>query len=527
MGNIDLVRRRLSMLGVAAIILAACSGGTTPSPGKSGAPSAAAGTPVASIAGPPGAAVTPNTQATPGGEATPGESSGAPEPTTEAGSPEPTVYVPPSTPPGGLRWYCCLGTGQDAGQVEFENKVAADFTAANPDTPLIFEVVTYDSAYDQLATEIGGANPPDFAGPVGVSGIESFHGQWKDLTPLIQSSGFDLSVYDPKLVEFYKTDEGQVGVPFDVYPSMLWYSRPAFDEAGLNYPPHKYGEKYTMPDGSQVDWNYDTIREIGKMLTVDTSGNDASQPGFDPDNIDQWGFDPQRDDLRYVGGFWSPGSLVGADGTTVTIPDAWKAAWKYFYDGMWNEHFIPTGPQFDTVAAPAGGYAFFSGKVAMATNYLWTTYGLGEDSAIAGDWDVAAMPSYNGQLVSPINADTFGVLKASRNPDAAFKAVSYLVKDRAQELLSPDIYGGMPARTSEQAAYVDSLKGNFANVDWQVLTDSLEYPDVPNTESFMPKYSQSVTILRTYLSKWTTTPGLDLDAEITALQNELQTAWNQ
>ena len=34
----------------------------------------------------------------------------------------------------------------------------------------------------------------------------------------------------------------------------------------------------------------------------------------------------------------------------------------------------------------------------------------------------------------------------------------------------------------------------------------------------MPKYNETLTILGTYLSKWTTTPGLDLDAEIAALQ---------
>ena len=177
---------------------------------------------------------------------------------------------------------------------------------------------------------------------------------------------------------------------------------------------------------------------------------------------------------------------------------------------MWTDHFIATGPKFDEIAEPAGGYAFFSGRVAMATNYLWITYGLGEDSGVKGDWDVAVLPSNTAQYVSPLNADTFAILKGSKNPDAAFQAVSYLVKDRAAELLAPDIYGGMPAKTSEQSAYLDSLDSEFSHdVDWQVVSDSLQYPDIPNSESFMPKYGESVSILRTYLSKWTTTAGLE------------------
>jgi multiple sugar transport system substrate-binding protein len=527
---------RLLVMATVLMLLAACSGGSTPTtaPAGSRAPVAstttsAAPSTVASVAAPSATAAGPASEQ-PSEEASAAapseEASGEPEPSSDV-TPEPSHEIP-SVPPGGLRWYCCLGTGQDQAQVEFENSVAADFSAAHPDTPLVFEVVTYDAAYDQLATQIQAQNPPDFAGPVGVSGIETFHGQWTDLTPLITSAGFDLSVYDQKLVDFYKTDEGQVGIPFDVYPSMLWYSRSLFDEADLEYPPHKFGEKYKMPDGTEVDWNYDTIRELGKLLTVDQNGNDATSPDFDLENVEQWGFDPQRDDLRYLGTYWAPGSLVGADGKTVSIPEEWKNAWKYFYNGMWTDHFIASGPIFDEIAEPAGGYAFFSGHVAMATNYLWTTYGLGEDSGVQGDWDIAVLPANNGQYVSPLNADTFAILKGSRNPDAAFEAVSYLVKDRAAELLAPDVYGGMPAKTDEQQPYLQSLDSEFSHdVDWDVVSESLQYPDIPNSESFMPDYGESVSIMGKYLSKWTTTPGLDLDAEIEALRAELQAAWDR
>ena len=38
-------------------------------------------------------------------------------------------------------------------------------------------------------------------------------------------------------------------------------------------------------------------------LTVDTNGKDATEAGFDPTSIEQWGFEPQRDDLRQVGAY--------------------------------------------------------------------------------------------------------------------------------------------------------------------------------------------------------------------------------
>ena len=87
---------------------------------------------------------------------------------------------------------------------------------------------------------------------------------------------------------------------------------------------------YTMPDGSTVPWDYDTVRKIAKILTVDKNGKDATEAGFDPENIVQWGFEPQRDDLRQTGAYWKAGTFVAADGKTVQIPEAWAAAWQLF-----------------------------------------------------------------------------------------------------------------------------------------------------------------------------------------------------
>ena len=53
------------------------------------------------------------------------------------------------------------------------------------------------------------------------------------------------------MVQFY-TDatEGQLGLPFAIFPTFLSYNKELFDEAGLNYPPAEYGEPYIMPDGT-------------------------------------------------------------------------------------------------------------------------------------------------------------------------------------------------------------------------------------------------------------------------------------
>jgi multiple sugar transport system substrate-binding protein len=430
-----------------------------------------------------------------------------------------TFHIPDFSP-AALRWYCCLGTGEDPAQLPTEKAAAAGFATKYPGSSLTLEVTTYDSAVDTLSTQLG-PNPPDIAGPVGIGGLASFKGQWTDLTPHLTAASYDLSVYDPTTVEFFKQDGAQVGVPFDLYPSMLWYKRDFFDEAGLAEPPHEFGAKYKMADGTEVEWNYETVRQIAMKLTVDKAGKDATQEGFDPKRIEQWGFEPQRDVLEGTGAFWGAGTLVGSDGKTVVIPDAWKAGWKFVYDGIWKDHFIMTDAQFLNREVDQ---AFFSGDVAMAENFLWTTYGV---VGAGDDWDLAAIPAYNGKITAPLNADTFAVLKNSKNQDAAFAAMVYLLQDQSSSLLP--LYGGVPARTAEQDAFFTSIattEGFPTDVDWNVAREAIKYADIPNFEAPMPVYPKSLDILDTYRSRWFTTPGLNLDQEFEKLRAELQAAWD-
>ncbi len=426
---------------------------------------------------------------------------------TTAATTTPATEGPAATfAPAALRWYCCLGTGEDPEQVPTENQVADGFAAKYPGSSLKIEIVTYDAARDTLSTQLGGGNSPDIVGPAGVGGLAAFKGQWLDLAPYIAKTGYDVTQYDASAVDFYKTDEGQIGLPFAIYPSMVWYKKGMFDEIGLAEPPHKYGDKYALPDGTQADWNYDTLKQIAMLLTVDNKGRDATDPAFDSKNIVQYGFEPQRDDLRGLGAYWGAGNLLGADGKA-TVPEAWKTAWKFFYDGMWKDHFIMTGPVYESAEFNGDGYAFFSGNVAMSENFLWTTYGVADAGT---DWDLAAIPSNNGTVTSPLNADTFAVLKGTKNPDAAWAGLQYILDDSSDALLQ--IYGGMPARPAKQDAFFEQLgqsEGFPDVVDWQVAKDSVAYADNPNFEAPMPKYNETLDILGTYLSKWTTTPGLE------------------
>jgi multiple sugar transport system substrate-binding protein len=423
-----------------------------------------------------------------------------------------------------IRWFCCLGGGGVPGIIETEDKVVEDFNASHPNIKIVREVVAYQGARDALSTEIAADNAPDIVGPVGVGGSEAFHGEWLDLASLIASNNYDVGQFAEGTVDFYNVGgEGQIGLPFAVYPSILFYQKEMFAEAGLEEPPHAYGDQYKMPDGSMVEWDYETIETIAKLLTVDSNGNNATESGFDPENVEQYGFEPYRDDIRGLGANYGAGSLVGGDGKTVEIPDAWEAGWRWYYKAMWEDNIVMQGALFDSTDFNPEGYPFCTARVAMEINYLWSTYCLGG----AGEtWDVAAVPGYQGTTTSPLNADTFRILKDTKHPDEAFEVLTYLLGDASGELLQA--YGGLPARTADQDAFFAGLDEAYPfDVDWQVAKDSLAYADNPNWEAFMPAYNETLDRLNTFGTKLRDDGALDLFSEINTLKSDIQTIWDQ
>ena len=486
------------LLAVLALLFAACSQSTA-SQSPSGSQAAASESPSAAASG---------------------EESASPPP------PTPLPVTSSQAKPGDIvvRWYCCLGTGDSPDQVEVELKVADEFNQSHPGIHLQFEGYIYEAARDSLAVQLGSGSGPDVVGPLGIGGAEAFHGQWLDLQPLIDKNNFDMSQFPESTVHLYNVGgEGQVGIPYAVYPSVLFYKSSMFKEAGLAEPPHEWNAQYTMPDGSSRPWDYDTVREIAKILTVDKNGKDATEDGFDPDNIAQWGFEPQRDDMRQTGAYWGAGSFMAADGKTVQMPEPWVAAWKHFYNGIWTDHFSVTGPEFLNEDLYPSGYPFHTGKVAMSTNYLWSLYGLKDAAKTFTDWNMAATPAYKGKTTAAFNADTFRILKSSKNPDAAFEVLTFLLGN--QELLN--LYGGMPAVESQQDAFLQGLQKDYSQtIDWNVAKQGVIFADVPNFEAFVPAYNQTLDLINTFYTKWQATPGLDLDKEIADLKTQMQAKWD-
>jgi multiple sugar transport system substrate-binding protein len=459
----------LTLLGVFALLLAACGGGS--------------------------ASTAPSTEASVSASAPAVES-----PSASAAAGEPVE----------IEWYVGLGTGENEEQIPAEEAVVAAFNDSQDAIELILTVVDNTEAQDTLATRIAAGDSPDIIGPIGIRGLQSFGDQLLDIGPLITSSGVDLSEIDPALIDVYKVNGKQIGIPMAVYSSFIYYNKSLFEEAGLAEPPHEVGAQY---EGK--DWTWAAVRDLAMKLTVDKNGNDATSSDFDAENITQYGLDAQfteNDARAWSTIFGGSGSAVADDGKTAQWPDNWRTGLQYMYDGIWKDHFIPNQT---AVQALADGNTFQSGRIAMDVVHQWYTCCVypGEGEPAVTDWDIAVLPvGPDGKITSKLHADTIGIMDSTKNPDAAFQALSFLAA--SPELIQT--WGAMPARESQRPDFFAGLDERFAplKIDWNVSSLMLQYPDNPSHEAFMPNFQEADSANKDLGSKVWTTPDIDLDAEI-------------
>ncbi len=426
-------------------------------------------------------------------------------------------------PNGGVvvRWFIGLGAGTQPAQIGPEQAFITAYNGSQKDVYLQYEIVDNTQAANILKTEIAADNAPDIIGPVGVEGLNLFADQLLDLKSLIASNGYKSTGVDQSLVDFFNSlgqNGATVGLPFAVYPSFIIYNQDLFEEAGLPLPPTKVGDMY---DGKP--WDLDALRTLAMKLTVDKSGKDATSADFDAANIEQWGFESQYMDnynARAETAFFGAGALLAADGKTAVVPDYIAQGVKWYNDGVWKDHFIPTAAQV-TSDLLSGGNEFASGNVAIDEGHTWFTCCVTPAAPKKPfKFGFAVNPTVNGKITSPLHADTFSVLKTTKVPDATFKALAAMVA--STELLTA--YGAMPADQTKQQAWFDSIDKQFPGMklNWDVAKAMLAYPDIPNHQSFVPDYAKVRSAMQAFGNNYRTTSGLNMDAELTKLQQTLQ-----
>jgi len=218
-----------------------------------------------------------------------------------------------------------------------------------------------------------------------------------------------LESYAP--VVYYYLDKGKiVGLGEGVQNFVLYYNKDLFNEAGIEPPPS---------DPAKA-WEWDEFVNVAKKLTKDVNGKNASEAGFDSENIVQYGVTFPKwwgmwGNFVYANG----GDYITDDGKFgLSQPEAAEAIQR-LADLSNVHHVAPT-----TVAEkgmPGADIALLTNKVAMVMEGQWMSLPIANSGV---NFDVGVLPKMK-ELKTQVVCGMYGIFNTSASTEASWELLKY------------------------------------------------------------------------------------------------------
>ncbi len=242
----------------------------------------------------------------------------------------------------------------------------------------------------------------------------------------------------------YRTPDGKlVAASAAQEIALIFYNKDLFDEAGMAYPPAKADEA----------WTWDEFLDIAKQLTVDTQGRPASDPGFDPENVDRFGCKMGTGDFAILPFVRSNGGdFFAEDWLSLTIdqPEVYEAL-QQMADLRTVHRAAPAFGLTGGVGSMSTDTALLSRKVAMVQDGQWALETLNRVRREEGlNFGIGVLPRFK----DPVTVATGGPIvafKATKHPAEAAKLVSFIMDPHS----TPEYITGGLWMPNEKRWYTD------------------------------------------------------------------------
>lgn len=278
-----------------------------------------------------------------------------------------------------------------------EDEVVDLFRQRNPDVTVNFETVPggTNGILEHILLATAGGVQIDLA-LTHTHWLQSLieQGLVLDLRPFIERDKIDLKQFPPGVTQSYTGSRGEIyALPFQWTTILLAYNKDYLDRMGMAYPAE--------------NWSIFDLYNAAKKLTV-SRGNKVETWGFGEQNLDEyvwrlWGV-PFLDNSRTRSGWENPKAI-----------EAW--AW---YGQIYQEGIV----QNDWSQWAAG-------KVGLRLAWPHTLIEVAR--TVADAWDIALHPvGATGERVSRAAGAQWVILKTSKNPEAAWRLLKFLISEEAQ-----------------------------------------------------------------------------------------------
>ncbi|MGI6543551.1 MAG: ABC transporter substrate-binding protein [Limnochordia bacterium] len=305
-------------------------------------------------------------------------------------------------------------------------RAAEDFMKLNPHVKIELSTLTSDAIIVQTAAGVG----PDVIAETATQALGLFNqGLLLELTDYTTADDdFSESLFLPGMTSAYSDGKARWSIPFNVLAWVTTYNGEYFAQAGLPLP--------------QVgpNWNWDTIRDYGKKLTiVDANGNTTRYGlmlGYN--QVPAW---PAWVPLTYQAGGGLSGRHMNPTVINMKISSV-RAALDFMFS-LWD-----TG-----MMASTGGVTVRNGKAAINMTFTprtadyWANY-LGDHNKV-GQIQQPRGPVQDGWFV---DAQGFGISALSDKPDLAWQFIKFLTL-RPESCYDLMVDGGRMSALRENTRY--------------------------------------------------------------------------
>ncbi len=337
------------------------------------------------------------------------------------------------------------------------SELADAFMKENPDATVKITPVPWDGAHNKIAAAIAGRETPDVT-MLGTTWVGEFAKTGAlDVTP---PDFVDKADFFPGAWETGVVDGTSYSVPWYVETRMLYVNKAVAEKAGVTSAPTTWEE----------------LTKAGKDLQAKGG---AKQGGYlQPGQRGAW-----QTVMPFV--WQNGGDVYDGEKFTLDTPEVVEALeyYKSFYDGGLSSR--------DRLRDGETEPKFLSGEIGAFVSGPWHI-GLLNDLGGKGKYDLWPMPSGSGDYTSFIGGSNLAVFKNTKNRDAAWKFVSYLMK--------PDVqvkwYQTVADLPSVQAAWDDETLAGDPQL--KLFGDQLDKAKAPPS---IPTWEQIAAGIDTELEK--------------------------
>jgi multiple sugar transport system substrate-binding protein len=317
--------------------------------------------------------------------------------------------------------------------------------ASYPEFSVALEVVPQGAESERITTQLASGGLPDVLRVQG-AGVQQWirRDAFADLTDRITASITNLDEdFFPGPLEQFRWNDRLWGLPDTASPEIAFWNRTMFEAAGLEPPTD--------------DWTFDDMREAAIRLTLDAEGRHPGDDGFDPEAIEQWGW---NGGVTY---FWQNALIQARGGELCANQDctqmrftgpANEEAFEWWVSLVRDDHAALHDPYGGSQTGVPGD-PFIAGRAAMGSN---GAFAIGQLKA-AGSIDFGVLPPFlgvDGERRTPLSTNGYVIARTSPNADVAWKLIQELTRPEFLETTWAEPGHAVPARRSAGTAPGDA-----------------------------------------------------------------------